>query len=165
MTEATIRARLKTVLDGVTDIGRTYDYFRHVTETTERDKRFLTSSGIFHTWQIQLEDSSPIATVNQSEIANYREANADAQRFRIYRYRLWGYYAVNDELATEKTMIAITESVIDALDEDTTLHGAGDLTYYNTTPAQLAVFGFTEYAGILCHGAQVTVTIESVKGS
>lgn len=102
---ATVRTTIKTVLDTVSGIGATFDYFRGTQDMTEAERdALLTSVGIFHCWFISMASEAPYVT---------KRFPASHER-ATYGFELHGYYAVNEANASEKTFALLVERIIAA---------------------------------------------------
>lgn len=156
MAEATVRARLNTVVSAVSNIGRVYDYERWIDDwTTYLDlfKTTISGSDVIRGWTITCPSISPIEL----------ETIGDQQIVFSYVYKVRGYFGLDDENASEKAAILVAIAVIDALNADEVLHGAD---YVGAGPhplAELTVFEPRFLGDALCHYAEITHITKEVQ--
>lgn len=166
-TLAQVRASIKTTLDGsvppggggnLAAVAKTHDYFRtmgnNATEI-QRDALFV-KNGVFHAWMVTLGDEDPFLTVNSKGEMGRNPANHEHGR---YGFKLYGFYAVNDAAASEKTFQDIVESVVNAFRADKKL---GD-TVIDSGPLQWRQGGYATLppgeGGVLCHRAVLDLPV------
>lgn len=152
MSQATIRARIKTVLDTVSNKGQTHDYLRWAVKQNDFESLFKTTiGGTVHIrgWEIAYRGFT------QEE----PHLGRNADQYRMHRFQLDGYLGLDDSAATEKTFAALAEAVCNALDGDATLN-ADSLSLYRN-PTQLTV-DERLFAGVLCHHAQVDLEVVEI---
>ena len=148
MSEATVRAALKNAIDTVSNVGKTYDYERWAAEWGDFLALFKTTI-------------SGTAQIRGWEVA-YRgnDAQRDPQFARqiihAHAFQVRGYMRVDDSAASEKTFAALAESVQAAIDASVTIHSS---TYLDATPATLQAFEPRSFGGVLCHYAQINITV------
>ncbi len=153
MAEATVRARLKTILESVTSVGTVHDYERWAADWTtylDRFKTTISSVDVIRGWTITCQSFSPVVL----------ETIGDQQINREYVYKIRGYFGLDDANASEKAAMLIVEDVCEALDADTTIHGA---SYYGPGAhpmAELTVFEPRAYGDVLCHYAEITQVVK-----
>ena len=144
--EAAIRADVKTVLDSVTNIGKTHDYkrwwkkgvwdsFKDLFKTT------ITSVTQVRGWEIEYRGS------------NGRYANGSRCIIDDHQYLIRGFMGLKDADETQKTFHALAEAVKDAINASTELDA-----YHDKTPASVAL-SEAEIGGVLCHMAEITFEI------
>lgn len=153
MSEATIRAAINTIVDGVSNVGQVHDYMRWATDRTALDAVFKTTiSGTdqIRAWMIT-------CTGWAQEQMEFRAASSKRGLRRDYIYKIIGIMGVDDSAATEKTFIAIVEDVVEALDVAQTIRA------YRAPPAHLSAYEYRMVGGILCHYAEITQEVEEVQ--
>lgn len=149
MTQATIRTRIKTVLDTVTNKGKTHDYLRWAVKQSDFETLFSTTI-------------STVVQIRGWEIAyrGFRQEEPHigrtADQYRVHRFEIHGYLGLDDSTSTEKTFAALAESVCNALDADTTLNEESMSLYRN--PTQL-IIDERLFAGVLCHHGQIDLEV------
>ena len=148
MTEATVRARLDTVVSAVSGIQNVYDYERHTANWSAMLDLFKTSADKWHGWTISC----------QSIAQQWHEISAD-NILRTYTYKIRGYYAFDDSAGSEKVFMVIVEDVLEALDADSTLQGA---TYLLVPASQLTIYEPRFFGGVLCHYAEITMEVQEI---
>jgi hypothetical protein len=150
--EATIRARIKTVVSGVSNVGLVYDYERWKSDWSDYLDTFKTtisSVEYIRAWTITCESFRPVELATMG-------GGADIEVDYIYKIR--GYFGLDDAHTSEKTAIALVESVINALNADTTLHA-----YYGSGPhplAELTIFEPRAFGDVMCHYAEITLPVK-----
>jgi hypothetical protein len=107
MSDATIRAKIKAILQAVTGMGQVHDYPRYVRSRADL-KTLLRKSGSVNAW-IFYREKAP-ADLDHS---------MTARRRHVYRFRAW--YEISDSAASEKTFQALIDAVFTAVLNDTTL--------------------------------------------
>lgn len=152
MSEASTRAIIKAILDGVTNIGKVYDYQRLSTEyRTFLNFYKATIGGVdqIRGWTIGLQNFIDTEYLDEDQTAGTKIV------LRQYTYKIRGYFGVDDSTASEKTTAGIVEAVTNALDKATSLHG--EAAYWDTVPpCTLDNFEPRLFGGALCHVAEIT---------
>ena len=147
MSEATIRAAIYAAINGVTDVGKVYDYERHTTDWSDFLDLFKTNIG----------DTKQV----RGWMMGYRGIpEVEATRFgvekrimRKHRFQILGVMGIDDSAAGEKTFAALAELVCNTLDADATLQD-----FDAVSPAILG-FDPTPFAGILVHAAAIVLEV------
>lgn len=141
MSESAIRARIKSVLSGVTGIGTVHDYERYSLSPAEW-LSLMTSGGQVNGWTIHRQSTS-----SEALTMGYLE--------RHHQYRIAGVYAMNDAAASEVTLQAILEAVHDAFKSDRTLEG----TAQAHDQIQVEAVDTDEVVGRLYHMATLSLLV------
>lgn len=147
MSEATIRAHLKSIVTAVANVGVVHDYDRWSNEWPDFLAHFKTAIGgvdQIRGWSIGYNGFEA------------EDIEIDPNRLRSHGFSIHGYLGLEDSLATEKTAAALAETVCNAFDDSTTLHNGA--TYYNTSPARL-LFEPRMFGGVLCHYIEIRLTV------
>lgn len=144
MSLALVRTRIKNLVAGVTDVGKVHDYFRLATVEAEVQALFSTS-GVLKVWFVSLADQDPY-TVRRLP-ANHELAT--------YAFKVYGYQAVKDADGSEKTFADLVEDLIAAFRADKKL---GD-TVIEAGPLQWRQAGHRTFAGVLCHYAELDLSV------
>jgi len=144
MSYATILAQLKILLDAVTGIGTTFDYFR-LSHDEQTLKATFVSSGKLHAW---------IITRAQAPGENQTTRHT----LRNHAFDIYGYYAIDDTNASEKTFQQLCDVVMNKLDEDDNI--ALVTNVYVIAPSQLISFEPVMFCDVLCHRAIIRITAE-----
>jgi hypothetical protein len=151
--EATIRARIDTVISAVSNSGLVYDYERWATDWTtylDRFKTTISSVEVIRAWTITCSAIAP------NMITAMGSSGSDTEL--SYRFVVRGYFGLDDENASEKTAIALVEDVVIALNADSTLRayfGAGAKPL-----AECTIFEPRFFGDVLCHYAEITLPIQ-----
>ena len=153
MSEATIRAALKTIIDDVADSGIVHDYERFADTWDDFLTLFKTTisgNNVIRGWTITCE-SIPVTPF-------YHSGNRETGNDWELRYRFRYYHGLDDANASEKAAIAIVIAVMKALNNASTIEtGTGIITPEKV--AQCDVFEPRTYGGVLCHYAEVRQSI------
>jgi len=140
--EATIRAAILAALDTVSNIGVTEDYLRWAAEYNDLLALFKVSIGgvdQVRAWLVSLVSISD----------DWQDFSRS--RLRTYRFRVDGYLGLDDSAATEKTFVALTEAVCEALAD------AYPLAADYSCSAATATIDHVLFGGIMCHHAAITI--------
>lgn len=151
MGEATIRTAIYNILNGVTDIGKVYDYERWAADWTTFINLFKTTIGgvdQIRGWEIGRR-SAPEKLFTMG------------LNLRDHVYVLRGYMGVNDSNATEKTFNNLIESIADAFRSNDRLNDAAE----SHDLIQADIIEFRVFGGVLCHYAELSlITHEEKEG-
>jgi hypothetical protein len=148
MCYSTILAELKTVLEGVNNIGNVYDYIRHVNTGTE-EKRLFHKEGKLHVWMI-------------TRISAPGELYASGpQMLRKHNFEFWGYYGFDDSQDSKGTFQTIGIAVVNKLEAETNRNLVGDADIIEPVEFNIdeALFGPNK---TLCHRAKIAFTVEEL---
>jgi hypothetical protein len=150
MSDATFRARLKTILDGVATAKNVNDTIRYFNTLDSYTSAFRTANSVIHCWLIDLAGISP-------ERPSAILGGGGIEILQTYTYNLLGYYGLDDSARSQKVFVPVVEAVVNALNNDDTLHTSG-ATYREALPAR-AELDYVLFGGVLCHRATVVQTI------
>ena len=152
MSEATIRAVIKAVIDDVTDIGKTYNRYRFSNDSAALVT--LATTTIDGVKQVRAWMVEWLGIVESERIQMRRDDKTGL--LRRHEFKVWGYQGFDDSRSTETIMSALTETVVNALDDSDTLHDGA--TYYDCTTAT-APMSPVVWAGVLCHRSEITLQV------
>lgn len=142
MSEATNRAGIYNTLAAVTDIGMVYDYERWAADWNKFIDFFKTTIG-------------GIDQIRGWEISQKAPVNEDRTSIKRRTYAIKGYMSVNDALATEKTFAALIDAIAAKFRESQTLDG----TVKGHDFIQVEMIEPRMFGGVLCHCAELTLTV------
>lgn len=149
MSETTVRASIKTLVEGVTNVGKVYD-LEAFADTwdgfLDRFKTTISSVDMVRGWTISCE-----AIERQGQIASGVRNTANVNQ---YAYRVRGYQSFDYDTSTEKTFLALALAVMDALDG-----GIVSGAVFNAELAQLPTYEPRVFGGVLCHYAEIQQTV------
>jgi hypothetical protein len=148
MSESAIRAALYTAVSGVSGAGKVYDEKRRA--DTWPDFLALFKTTIDGTPQIRVWD------INYKGFEGQRDPQMARQTKRSHIFWVQGYMRVNDATSSDKTFATLTVSVCNAIDANATLHSG---VYKFTPPASLPEMEVLPLGDVLCHFAQIVVTV------
>jgi len=143
MSEAAIRAQIKSILSGVSGIGEVHDYQRWAATWEKFLDLFKTGSDKINGWIIT-RTATP-ATVEST-----------THESRIHQYKIRGIYGLKDEDETEVTFQALIEAVAAAFRAKRTLNGAAE----DSGPVNVAVVENRAFGGVLCHFCELDLPAE-----
>lgn len=135
MSEATVRAKIKTVITAVTGIGAIHDY-RRTSRSTTKILNLMKKSGVVNGW-----------TISRVKMTARHDVNLGARK--DHHFRISAIYKLVDATATEKTFQALLDLVFTAFLNDQTLGGL----CIDTDPLQIDLIDVEEFGGTLYHVA------------
>jgi len=142
-----IKAALKTILEGVTGIGKVHDRLRWTNEPAKFKEYFFDNSRqIINGWEITRTAYAPILSTS-----------ALIKKIHVMRCR--GYYGFKDSINTEDIFHTIVDGVVDAVHSNISYANAWD-RIEDMEGAQATDIGMADFAGHLCHYADVIVRLE-----
>lgn len=141
MSVTSTRDIIYNIVNGVTNAGKVYKYFRWANETTTRDTLFK-YNGQIRTWMVSYGGYTPTPL-----------QFGDDNRLKEHTFRIYGYMSLDDSANTEDTMSTLAETICNALDDSTTLHS--DTTYYDVAQAEMTMEHRT-WIDVLCHYVEIT---------
>lgn len=143
MSEAAIRAAIKTVLEAVTGIGPVHDYERYSRSLAIWLELMRPVSGLsVHGWVCHRESSGAMLDTMPTV-------------HRTHRYRITGIYELDDATATEKTFQALIELIFAAFLVDTQLGGVCE----SVEPLDIQDVSALEYQNKLYHVADCLLIV------
>ena len=143
MSETTIRARIKTVVDAVPNSGLIHDYGRYADQIDAMRTLYVSTIGgssVLRAWTISCNRVMPTLPDFDGKFAEYH-------------YVLRGYWQLDDSAASEKSALAMGLAVMAALDADATLQA------YFTEHASMPRFEPWIFAGMLVHYTEIEFVI------
>jgi hypothetical protein len=154
--EATIRARIKTVVESVTNAGVVHNRERFIPNWDDLKTLFtVTIDGVttLRGWMISLR------RVTQ-EVETF-QGGGDAETTSVaYLYRLRGFASFVDADSSEITWAALVFAISKAIQEDATLDA---YVWERETPAVAGIeLGESMFAGVLCHSAELALVFQEV---
>lgn len=155
MSEATIRDLLYTIIRGVTNAGKVYDYHRYSNELP----------AFLNFYQTTVNGQQQIRAWTIAHEGFESEEPNTCRVVRRHRFKIRGYMSLIDSIASEKVFAALTESVANALDDATSIRAS---SYPDTQPASIDVLEhrlFGGEGGALCHYAEITQIITETRAS
>jgi len=142
MALSTIRAALKTVLEGVSGVGQVHDYRRYSKEWSTYKDAFESSDKI---------NFLQISLANMSEIVH----GSDSTARDVFNFVIEGAYGLKDEDETAKTVENLVESIIAVFRGNDRLNGTAEVVQYPIeADITIGMFG-----NILCHQYVIRITI------
>ena len=139
MSEATIRAKIKTIMEGVSGIGAVHDYERY-SRSIASFFELMRSGGIVNGWVIH-RSSAPATRDNMPTM------------MRHHKFRISGLYEINDTNASEKTLQALIDAIFTDFAADHTLGG----TFLSCDPLQVDDIDVEEFGNTLYHTVELSL--------
>lgn len=143
MSQSTILAKIKSTLEGVTDIGQVHDYVRWNADWSDMLTMFRDSS----TAQIRFWDITRKRTAE--------EARSGRTNYRTHIFRIRGFMSLDDSESTEKTFQDLIEQVVAVFRNQPTLGGVA----LTVEPLQVDNVDHAVVTDILCHMVESTISI------
>ncbi len=146
MTETTVRASIKTILEAVSDIGIVYDKEAFASTWDvflDRFKTTISSVDMVRGWTISCEAIPAVGFVATGLRDTGNQYN--------YEYHIRGFQSFDFETSTEKTFLTLAIAVMAALNA-----GIVSGTVFDADLAQLTTYVPRVFGGVLCHVAEIT---------
>ncbi len=150
MSEATVRASIKTLVEGVTDIGIVYDLEPFASDWDVFLSRFQTtisSVDMIRGWTISCE----AIPANQNFVLTGKRNTGNQS---IYEYHIRGYQSFNFETETEKTFLTLAIAVTAALNA-----GIVGGTVFQANLAQIPSYAPGMFVNVLCHVVEIVQVV------
>jgi hypothetical protein len=151
MSEANIRAQIKTILESVSGIGIVHNYQRYANDWNTILSLFRpTGKGVINGWMISRSNTPErIITLGQVD--------------RAHSFLIRGFYSHDDVSASEIIFQALLDSVQAAFRKNLDLNGSCD----NTSPEfgegsgmsglQIKTIDLRMFGSVLCHYCELTI--------
>ncbi len=148
MSETAIRAKIKSIMDTVTDIGKVHDYERWTADWSQFLNLFKANIGgkdQIRGWEI-LRKSAPAEYID----------NVEEMTKHLFIVR--GYMGVQDASATEKTFNVLIEAVRAKFRFNFTLDGLCELA----GPVSVDLVEVRSFGGTLCHYCELSLPAQEL---
>lgn len=155
MTQATARTALYNVVNGVSNKGVCYDRCRLSTTWDtflSLFKTIVSGADQIRGWWIEWRGAP-------TEELTF-EPFGGGSSLRAHSFRVFGVMGLDDSEATEKTFSALAEAIANAINTDSALHD--ESSFYDCSPASIDVVEPRVFTGVLCHYAEINVTIREI---
>lgn len=133
------------ILNGVTGIGKTYDYPQHSAFIENHKDLFVTTDNKFHVWW-------------PNRVGWEATGGLSVQVFRFHNIEITGYYALSNSNQSDKTFQEIIDAVANAFDAKATFNLSGTVDQH--LPAQMEK-SEVMFGGYLCHKAIIRIVTEA----
>jgi len=145
-----IIADIKTKIEGVTDVGNVYDYYR-----------WNNDLGAF----ISLFSYTPVGGSKQIRGWEITRVSAiehkDGAFFRHHEFSIEGYMSLSDANASDKTFQVLIDNICDVFrspaDGATWYYMDGDNP--KSSPAQVLLIDIRAFGNVLCHHAKIKLSV------
>jgi hypothetical protein len=144
MSEAAVRAQIKSSMQAVTGIGIVHDYERWSRSLAEF-LALMTSSGQINGWMIHRQQTTS-------------DWQSTGQILLTHTYKISGLYQLDDVAISETTFQALLDAIFTAFKSNITLNGAA----LRCHPIQIENVDVDELGGRLFHSAQLSLTVEEI---
>ena len=141
MSEALIRAQIKTIMESVSGIGVVHDYERYSRSLADFFQ-LMTHAGKINGWMIHRQ-STPSDRDNMPTI------------HRQHMFKITGLYELDDAAGSERTFQALLDAIYTAFKSKYSLNG----TALNSDPVQIDDVDTGEYGNRLFHTAELTLPV------
>lgn len=148
MSEATIRAEVKSLIETVANIGNVHDYVRSTYFWSQFFTEHQDGSKIL-TWEITRKSTSEELWTSGGVEDNYKDTHS---------FMIIGRMSLADELETEKDFQNLASEVQKKFREDADLNGT-ILPIKPPNLMQIKSVGHASYAGVLVHEAVLTIDL------
>ena len=151
MTEATTRADIVTQVESVSNIGVVYDYVRYADtwdKFLELFKTTISGEEVIRGWTITC------ISFNETQLGYGDPGTVQ----RDYVYQIRGYFGVDDSTASEKAAMIVAEDVVETL--RSSVESGSDAE--GNLPAALTIFEGRIFGDVLCHYAEITLSVRSL---
>jgi len=145
MSYSTCLAQVKSILEGVTNIGQVHDYVRWNKDWPDLKTLFKVTSP---TTQLRFWD---ITRKSSTEVTGATRTNE-----RTHTFRIRGFITLDDSAATEKTFQNLVEDVATAFRNKPTLNGYA----LNVEPLQINNIDHAMVGDCLCHMCESEISIQ-----
>lgn len=143
MSLSTIRAEIKSILEGVSGVGtKVYDYERWA-KTWEDYLELFKSNGLIKGWTITRAATPEVSTTPSTNM-------------RTHTFVIRGYYSLDDSAATEKTFQDIIEGIATAFRAKPRLNGKA----FSSSPLQVDLVGSVMFGSVLCHFCELRLLVQ-----
>src|SRR5574342_257559 len=140
-----ILPEIMTILEGVTGMGKTYDYPQHSVYGETHKTLFVTDDDKFHVWF-------------PNRVGWEATGGLSVQIFRNHIIELTGYYALSNSDESDKIFQEVIDNVADAFDAKATFNLGGSIDQH--LPAQMEKSEIM-FGGFLCHKAIIRIIAEA----
>lgn len=144
-----LKARIVTELNMVQGIGQVYDHLLYIrTEADEKAK--LVKNGVLNVWLVTREGQQLVDAVDDESVTE-----------RHPKMLVQGFYALDEEAASEATFDALVDAVVAQLNADRRQTSNFGQTVRECDPPQLRlsdqrIYGVSE---VLCHHCEIEIDI------
>ena len=153
MTEAIIRARIKTVVSGVANVGQVHDYERWNAGWPALVGQFE-YNGQLRGWIVTSDGAV------ERQVIAFQGGGITDTILVTWQHKVRGFMALDDAAASEKTMAALAETIVNALEADATLWSQ---RFEKEDPVVRSVgFSTVMFAGVLCHYVEIILRPQEI---
>ena len=147
MSLSTIRTEIKTILETISNVDNVHDYKRYTHSWADYKELFVENSKV-NTWEIVRES-----------FESFVEASNNVNRTR-HNFVIRGFYAVQDETASEKIFQDIVEEIRVIFRDKPRLNDKAELVFFSPDNPFTGAFSYDYLGAVLCHIAELRLTIQ-----
>lgn len=148
MSLSAIRTELKTVMEGVSDIGNVYDYVRQAAHESKIKSLFKTSTDKLLTWFI-------------TRVAVHDEWLSHCENgIKTHNFQVLGFYGLKDIDASENTFQDLIDSVMTTLRNASKQPAPLSGTALRMTTPRAEPIDHRQYSKVLTHACRITFAVE-----
>jgi len=144
MSLSTIRSEIKSILEGISGIGKVYDYLRWDTRDWKGFFNLFKSNSTYHGWMI-----------TRTSTTEDRRFETD-HNLRTYTFKIVGFYPLNDAKATEKTFQDLIEAICTTFRTNYNLNGK----CLDSDPPEVSVVENRMFGSIVAHYAEIILRVK-----
>lgn len=149
-----LKARLKTVLEGVSGVKNVHDHAVYAKDAEQEKALLIGDAGRLHCWTVSRESAAqPDQVINESLQA------------KTTQILVQGFYAVAEADKSEEAFEALVDAVIQALNNDRKPANAGGTklaaTVADAAAPALRLQDFRQFgpSGTLCHHCEIVLAV------
>ncbi len=146
MSETVIRQQIYTILSGVPNVGKVYDYERWTADWNQFLTLFKDAvSGRILGWEI-------------SRVAVESQFLSRVEEEATHRFVIKGYLAVKDADATDKMFNGLIEAIRSTFRGNVTLNGVAELA----GPMAAPIIDVRTFGSVLCHYGELHLAVSEI---
>ena len=143
MSLSAIRSEIKNIMEGISGIGKVYDYLRWDESSWEGFFNLFKTDSSCHGWMI--------TRISTTEDRRFETGH----NLRTYTFQIRGFYPLKDAKATEKTFQDLIETVCSTFRTNYNLNG----TCLDSDPPEVSVVENRIYGSILAHYTEILLRV------
>jgi len=144
MSLSTIRTKIKTVLSGVTGIGKVYNRERYASQWADFISLFKTSANKIDGWVMQMRDAD-------------EEEGTSRTNYRTYAFVLRHFYGFDDANSSQITFEDFNETVCNTFRALPDLDGVVVMS----EPPKVTISELRMFGSVLCHYCEILLEVQS----
>lgn len=146
-----IRSEMKSIIEGVSGIGKVHDYERYTHEWKQYEKLFTLASKV-NVWQIERPSFS--------RYVNASKGPSNGVERVVHDFIIRGFFGLSDELASEKTFQDIVEGICQAFRDKPDLNGTAEMIKISHDFPVTGAIRKDYLGAVLCHIVEISISIQ-----